>query len=75
MSVEMKKEALDMEQLEIVSGGARTKHNKPCTHSFIFLGESKEENGVKYVYVQCENCGYTDWVEQASLFAPAIKAR
>ena len=66
---------MDLEQLETVSGGARTKHSKPCTHSFQLLGQSKEENGVQYVYVTCEHCGYTDWVELSSLFSPAVKAK
>ena len=72
MREELKMDALNLEQLEKVSGGD---HGMlPCKHTHVKdLGQSKYENGEQLFYVQCKNCGKTMWVKPADLIAPATE--
>ena len=67
--------ALDLEQLEIVSGGEndrKIEYDDECYHrAFTTLGQHKVVNGEQYEYVQCVDCGLTMWVKLSELFAPA----
>lgn len=80
MSEEPKMDALDMKQLDAVSGGGgggngpEQTRQDTCDHSeFVLLGERETINGVLYEFVKCTRCHATMWVPQSSLFSSATE--